>query len=172
MNDLPIEPISNSVSASTGRRAATSASTVAGEHERVASRSSRRVTPGYRASGRHRRSGVQRVEAAVGVGMSRILPWPTWEYASGGYHRQDMGRARPNANAERASGGGGGRRPVEVDPAVFPDRATRLAIDGGAASARFRDLLDERGPISPTARWARCCSRPASSSAIRPRSGT
>ena len=37
--------------------------------------------------------------------------------------------------------------PIEVDHAVFPDRATRLAIDGGAPSARFRALLDEPGPI-------------------------
>jgi 5-methyltetrahydrofolate--homocysteine methyltransferase len=37
--------------------------------------------------------------------------------------------------------------PGTVDRAAFPDRATRLAIDGGAASARFRALLDEGGPI-------------------------
>lgn len=41
-----------------------------------------------------------------------------------------------------ASGG-----PIAVDPHAFPDRATRLGIDGGAASARFRALLDEGGPI-------------------------
>jgi 5-methyltetrahydrofolate--homocysteine methyltransferase len=34
-----------------------------------------------------------------------------------------------------------------VDATAFPDRAARLAVDGGAASARFRALLDEGGPI-------------------------
>jgi methionine synthase I (cobalamin-dependent) len=34
-----------------------------------------------------------------------------------------------------------------VDRAAFPDFAARQAIDGGAASARFRALLDEGGPI-------------------------
>jgi 5-methyltetrahydrofolate--homocysteine methyltransferase len=37
--------------------------------------------------------------------------------------------------------------PGPVDPALFPDLATRRAIDGGAASARFRALLEEPGPI-------------------------
>jgi 5-methyltetrahydrofolate--homocysteine methyltransferase len=39
------------------------------------------------------------------------------------------------------------RAPLEVDPSAFPDLATRRATDGGAASARFRALLDEGGPI-------------------------
>ena len=34
-----------------------------------------------------------------------------------------------------------------VDHDRFPDRETRLAIDGGRASQRFRDLLAESGPI-------------------------
>jgi 5-methyltetrahydrofolate--homocysteine methyltransferase len=34
-----------------------------------------------------------------------------------------------------------------VDHDDFPDRATRLAVDGGAASSRFRDLLAAGGPI-------------------------
>jgi 5-methyltetrahydrofolate--homocysteine methyltransferase len=34
-----------------------------------------------------------------------------------------------------------------VDRAAFPDRAARLAVDGGAASARFHALLAEGGPI-------------------------
>jgi len=34
-----------------------------------------------------------------------------------------------------------------VDLSRFPDLQTRLAIDGGAGSARFRALLDEGGPI-------------------------
>lgn len=37
--------------------------------------------------------------------------------------------------------------PGPVDATAFPDRAARLAVDGGAASARFRALLDEGGPI-------------------------
>jgi len=36
---------------------------------------------------------------------------------------------------------------IDADPATFPDVATRLAADGGAASARFRELLGEGGPI-------------------------
>ena len=35
----------------------------------------------------------------------------------------------------------------EVDPAAFPDTATRRATDGGAASARFRDMLAAGAPI-------------------------
>ena len=50
-----------------------------------------------------------------------------------------------NANAERAAGGG--TPGIEVDPAAFPDAAARLAIDGGAASARFRELLARGGPV-------------------------
>jgi 5-methyltetrahydrofolate--homocysteine methyltransferase len=34
-----------------------------------------------------------------------------------------------------------------VDPSVFPDRAARRAIDGGARSARWTALLDQAGPI-------------------------
>lgn len=34
-----------------------------------------------------------------------------------------------------------------MDAAAFPDRATRLAADDGRASASFRALLDEGGPI-------------------------
>ena len=54
---------------------------------------------------------------------------------------------------EAAAGGSNGNGPdaprptAEVDHAVFPDRATRLALDGGAASARFRAMLDRGGPI-------------------------
>jgi methionine synthase I (cobalamin-dependent) len=38
-----------------------------------------------------------------------------------------------------------GLEPVDHDR--FPDRETRLAIDGGKASQKFRDLLAEGGPI-------------------------
>ncbi len=41
------------------------------------------------------------------------------------------------------AGGSGG----PVDPARFPDLATRRAIDGGAAAARWDALLAEGGPI-------------------------
>jgi len=37
--------------------------------------------------------------------------------------------------------------PPEVDATRFPDLATRRSIDGGAASAAFRALLAEGGPI-------------------------
>lgn len=37
--------------------------------------------------------------------------------------------------------------PGPIDPTLFPDVATRRAIDGGAASAKFRALLEEPGPI-------------------------
>ena len=37
--------------------------------------------------------------------------------------------------------------PEDVDRAAFPDLATRRSIDGGAASAKFRALLDAGGPV-------------------------
>jgi 5-methyltetrahydrofolate--homocysteine methyltransferase len=52
-----------------------------------------------------------------------------------------------SANAERATGGPGSSGGLEVDAAAFPDVATRRAIDGGAASARFRALLEQGGPV-------------------------
>ncbi len=36
---------------------------------------------------------------------------------------------------------------LDVDPAAFPDTDTRRAIDGGAASAKFRALIDAGDPI-------------------------
>ncbi len=47
--------------------------------------------------------------------------------------------------AGRVDAGPGALEPV--DPAVFPDRATRRAIAGGAPSARWEALLAEGGPI-------------------------
>ena len=47
--------------------------------------------------------------------------------------------------AGRVDAGPGALEPVDL--AVFPDRATRRAIDGGASSARWQALLDEGGPI-------------------------
>jgi 5-methyltetrahydrofolate--homocysteine methyltransferase len=71
--------------------------------------------------------------------------------------RSARNRANASANGSGRDGDASGRgnpasgpgpaTPIEVDRAAFPDRATRLAIDGGAASARFRALLDEGGPI-------------------------
>ena len=60
-------------------------------------------------------------------------------------------RPRPDrsdraARAAAAADAGIGA-PIEVDPSAFPDRETRLAADGGAASERFRALLAEDGPI-------------------------
>ena len=49
-------------------------------------------------------------------------------------------RERPDGDATEAT-------PLDIDPARFPDRAARRSIDGGAASARFRALLDAGGPI-------------------------
>lgn len=52
-----------------------------------------------------------------------------------------------SANADRASGGSAGAPATDVDPAAFPDVATRRAIDGGAASARLLDLLARGDPV-------------------------
>jgi 5-methyltetrahydrofolate--homocysteine methyltransferase len=47
-----------------------------------------------------------------------------------------------------ASGAEGPSAPLEdVDRDAFPDLETRRSIDGGAASAKFRALLDAGGPI-------------------------
>ena len=62
--------------------------------------------------------------------------------------------------------------PEPFDPPAFPDLAERRRADGGAAAPRWRALIAPADRSSPTARWARCSSRTASSSAIRPRSGT
>ena len=61
------------------------------------------------------------------------------------HRRRGSGRSDPGKD-----GGTAGRVPVgpgPVDANAFPDRETRLAIDGGRASARFRAVLDEGGPI-------------------------
>jgi 5-methyltetrahydrofolate--homocysteine methyltransferase len=58
-------------------------------------------------------------------------------------------RRGPDGSRQSASGrvdaGPGLLEPV--DQSVFPDRATRRAIDGGARSARWTALLDRGGPI-------------------------
>jgi 5-methyltetrahydrofolate--homocysteine methyltransferase len=41
----------------------------------------------------------------------------------------------------------GAHAALEVDHTRFPDTATRRAVDDGAASRKFRDLLDGPGPI-------------------------
>ncbi len=51
-------------------------------------------------------------------------------------------------STERSAAASRSAEPLaEVDHAAFPDRETRLAIDGGTASARFRELLDGGGPV-------------------------
>ena len=57
---------------------------------------------------------------------------------------------RLDAAAAGDSNGNGHRSPGQaavVDHTAFPDRETRLALDGGAASARFRELLGRGGPV-------------------------
>jgi methionine synthase I (cobalamin-dependent) len=56
-------------------------------------------------------------------------------------------RRRPDRSSRPTADAAAAPAPIDVDPAAFPDAATRRAIDGGAASARFRALLDEGGPI-------------------------
>jgi methionine synthase I (cobalamin-dependent) len=55
---------------------------------------------------------------------------------------------RPHRARPRPTGGDGGvDDAVGVDAGAFPNAATRFAADGGAASERWRALLDEGGPI-------------------------
>ena len=66
-----------------------------------------------------------------------------------GYHgRMDGPRRRTrtgDASTERSAAAARAAEPLAAfDPAAFPDRETRLAIEGGKASASFRDLLDGR----------------------------
>lgn len=59
-------------------------------------------------------------------------------------------RRRPadrSTAGERAGSAPAARTIEPVDPERFPGREARLAIDGGAPSARWRALLDEGGPI-------------------------
>ncbi len=70
--------------------------------------------------------------------------------AMDGIRRGTRTRRLEEAAAARDSNGNGHGSPrptIEVDHAAFPDRATRLAVDGGAASAKFRALLARGGPI-------------------------
>lgn len=55
------------------------------------------------------------------------------------------GAARPGSGGGPAGSGAPG--PIDADPALFPDRAARRAIDGGAAAARWDALLAGGGPI-------------------------
>lgn len=48
----------------------------------------------------------------------------------------------PNGNGHGSPGPA-----IETDAGAFPDRATRLAVDGGAASAKFRALVAQGRPI-------------------------
>jgi 5-methyltetrahydrofolate--homocysteine methyltransferase len=57
-------------------------------------------------------------------------------------------RARGHRSPGTTTEDAGTRSALEpVDPDRFPDRETRLAIDGGRASQKFRDLLAEPGAI-------------------------
>jgi len=56
-------------------------------------------------------------------------------------------RPRPGAGATDDAAASGAATVEPVDHDRFPETATRRAIDGGKASQRFRDLLDEGGPI-------------------------
>lgn len=49
--------------------------------------------------------------------------------------------------AARGTNGNGHESPLDIDHAAFPDRASRLAHDGGIASAKFRALVDAGGTI-------------------------
>jgi len=78
------------------------------------------------------------------VGMMPAME-PTRRTGRGG---RAGGEARREAAASAAADGDAPTPPaIEVDREAFPDRAARLAADGGQASARFRALLDEGGPI-------------------------
>ena len=55
--------------------------------------------------------------------------------------------ARREAAAAAGPDGAPPRAEIVVDHEAFPDLATRRSIDGGAASARFRAVLDAGGPI-------------------------
>src|SRR6187397_2303186 len=81
---------------------------------------------------------------------ANVLSRGVW---SSGYHR-DMDsprrglRSRGHRDRAAVATDDGGSRGIEpVDHDRFPDLETRRAIDGGAASQRFRDLLAESGPI-------------------------
>ena len=53
-----------------------------------------------------------------------------------------------DAASERSAAAARSAEPLpDVDRAAFPDRETRRAIDDGAASARFRELLANGGPV-------------------------
>ncbi|CAN5636814.1 betaine--homocysteine S-methyltransferase [soil metagenome] len=82
-----------------------------------------------------------------GGGMAAMMPAMDGSRRTGRGGRAG-GEARRAAAAEHAAAGDVPAAPaIDADPAAFPDAATRLAADGGAASARFRAVLDEGGPI-------------------------
>ena len=85
------------------------------------------------------------------VSMTIVLRRRVW---SVGYHRamdsprrglRSRGHRDRSATATEDGSTQPGMEPVDTDR--FPDRDARLAVDGGAASQRFRDLLAEPGPI-------------------------
>ena len=105
--------------------------------------------------------------------LGMMAPWNPLDEADARPDRTaGSGPTAAMAPAIRAASGTAPTPLDAVDVARFPDLETRRAIDGGAASARFRALLRRAGRSWRTGRWARCSSRPACSSATRPRSGT
>jgi 5-methyltetrahydrofolate--homocysteine methyltransferase len=56
-------------------------------------------------------------------------------------------RSRRPHDTTRSDGDADASGAPVVDPSRFPDTATRRAFDGGAASAKFRVLVDAGGPI-------------------------
>ena len=98
----------------------------------------------------------------------------------GGYHRaMDSPRRGPEAATPcrepppRPTTARAGRRSSRSTTTASPTRATRLRHRGRRGQPEVpRPARRRRTRSSPTARWARCCSPTASSSAIRPRSGT
>ena len=71
---------------------------------------------------------------------------PTRRAGRGGHAGSEA--RRDAAQAAAAAGEvGAAPAPIQVDPADFPDLATRRSMHGGAPSARFRAVLDAGGPI-------------------------
>src|SRR4051794_18609108 len=142
---FPIDPISNSVSGTTGRRASRSAHPSTSDTT-VPSRSvTANAIPGtpwstrYRAT-RSRRAASRSRPSAARVASDMLGMMPAMDRP----RRTGRGGRAPSdapADADAASPA------LEVDPVAFPDRAARDAIDSGAGRARFEALLDEGGPV-------------------------
>ena len=64
-----------------------------------------------------------------------------------GTRNRRLDEAAARASNGASNGDGPSAPPEAIDRDAFPDLETRRAIDGGAASAKFRALLDAGGPI-------------------------